>query len=106
MSKIGQGDFRRCWEAAGSDGEVLEKFALQFKKLEDAVAAVLEFLGMVPMDGTGTVPPVHIHIHTHTHADDVLFRVPPRLASRTFCTCLVCSWARCLGLWLLSFDKN
>ena len=59
MSKIGQGDFRRCWEAAGSDGEVLEKFALQFKRLEDAVAAVLEFLGMVPMDGTGTVPAVH-----------------------------------------------
>ena len=63
MSKIGQGDFRRCWEAAGSDGEVLEKFALQFKKLEDAAAAVLEFLGMVPMDGTGTVPAVHIHTY-------------------------------------------
>jgi hypothetical protein len=63
MSKIGQGDFRRCWEAAGSDGEVLEKFALQFKRLEDAVAAVLEFLGMVPMDGTGTVPAVHRPSH-------------------------------------------
>lgn len=56
MSKIGQGDFRRCWEAAGSEGEVLEKFALQFKKLEDAVTAVLDFLGMAPMDGTGSVP--------------------------------------------------
>jgi hypothetical protein len=28
-----------------AEGEVLVKFALQFKKLEDAVAAVIEFLG-------------------------------------------------------------
>ena len=51
------GDFRRAWEEVGSDGEVLEKFALQFKKLEDAVAAVLDFLGMQAVDGTQVIPP-------------------------------------------------
>ena len=30
---------------ASTDGEVLVKFALQFKKLEDAVTAVVDFLG-------------------------------------------------------------
>ena len=39
----------------GTDGEVLAKFALQFKKLEEGVAAVIDFLGMQPADGTGTV---------------------------------------------------
>ena len=32
----------------GNGEEVLEKFALQFKKLEDAVTAVIDFLGMNP----------------------------------------------------------
>jgi len=57
MAKIPSGDFRRCWDSMGTDGEVLEKFALQFKKLEDAVQAVLDFLGMQPMDGTAVVAP-------------------------------------------------
>ncbi|KAJ1419563.1 adaptin N terminal region-domain-containing protein [Ochromonadaceae sp. CCMP2298] len=55
MAKVSLGDFRRSWDQMGSDGEVLEKFALQFKKLEEAVAAIVDFLGMQPVDGTGTV---------------------------------------------------
>lgn len=57
MAKVSLGDFRRSWDQMGSDGEVLEKFALQFKKLEDAVKAVVDFLGMQPVDGTGVVAP-------------------------------------------------
>lgn len=57
MAKVSLGDFRRSWDQIGSDGEVLEKFALTFKKLEDAVAAIIDFLGMQPVDGTGTVSP-------------------------------------------------
>lgn len=48
-------DFRRSWEEAGTDGEVLMKFALQFKKLEDATVAVLDMLGMQAVDNTKTV---------------------------------------------------
>mmetsp|Transcript_8044 Transcript_8044/g.13313 ORF Transcript_8044/g.13313 Transcript_8044/m.13313 type:complete len:951 (-) Transcript_8044:149-3001(-) len=58
MAKVSVPDFRKAWEAMGNDNEVLEKFALQFKKLEDAVAAVIDFLGMQPCDGTAVVKPV------------------------------------------------
>lgn len=57
MAKIAVPDFRKAWENMGNDNEVLEKFALQFKKMEDAVAAVVDFLGMQPCDGTGTPKP-------------------------------------------------
>jgi len=57
MAKVMIGDFRRSWDTVGAENEVLEKFALQFKKLEDAVAAVVEFLGMQPVDQTDIVPP-------------------------------------------------
>ena len=56
ISKAFVGDFRRAWEETGTDGEVLEKFALQFKKLEEGVQAVLDFLGMQAVDGTQIVP--------------------------------------------------
>lgn len=56
MAKVSVGDFRRSWEQLGGDGEVLEKFALQFKKLEDAIVAVTDFLGMQIVDGTAVVP--------------------------------------------------
>jgi coatomer protein complex subunit gamma len=56
MAKFQVGDFRRVWEQLGTDGEVLEKFALQFKKLEEAVVAVADFLGMQPADGTNVIP--------------------------------------------------
>ena len=56
MAKVQVGDFRRNWEEMGSDAEVLEKFALQFKNLEEAVVAVADFLGMAAVDGTGIIP--------------------------------------------------
>lgn len=56
MAKTSVGDFRRSWDQIGTDGEVLEKFALQFKKLEDAVTAVTDFLGMQAVDGTAAIP--------------------------------------------------
>jgi coatomer subunit gamma len=55
MAKVAVPDFRKAWETTGNEGEVLEKFALQFKKLEDAVSAVIDFLGMQPCDGTAAV---------------------------------------------------
>jgi coatomer subunit gamma len=55
MAKVAVPDFRKAWETTGNEGEVLEKFALQFKKLEDAVSAVIDFLGMQPCDGTASV---------------------------------------------------
>jgi coatomer protein complex subunit gamma len=66
MAKVSLGDFRRSWEQMGTEGEVLEKFALQFKRLEEAVAAVVDFLGMQPADGTGTVPAGDGPKRTHT----------------------------------------
>ncbi|CAM9136613.1 unnamed protein product [Discosporangium mesarthrocarpum] len=56
MAKVSLGDFRMGWEHMGTDGEVLEKFALSFRRLEDAVAGVVDFLGMMTCDGTGRVP--------------------------------------------------
>lgn len=66
MAKMTYPDFRRLWEQTGSGGEVLEKFALQFKKLSDAVTAVVDFLGMQPCDNTGTVTEVSIKNKSHT----------------------------------------
>mmetsp|Transcript_5162 Transcript_5162/g.14783 ORF Transcript_5162/g.14783 Transcript_5162/m.14783 type:complete len:949 (+) Transcript_5162:103-2949(+) len=57
MAKVTVPDFRKGWEVIGNDNEVLEKFALQFKKMEDAVAAIIDFLGMQPCDGTGAIKP-------------------------------------------------
>jgi coatomer protein complex subunit gamma len=57
MAKVAVADFRKGWEQVGNDNEVLEKFALQFKQMEDAVAAVVDFLGMQACDGTGAVKP-------------------------------------------------
>ena len=57
MAKVAVGDFRKSWETMGNGNEVLEKFSLQFKNQEDAVAAVIAYLGMQPCDGTGTVKP-------------------------------------------------
>lgn len=57
MAKVTVPDFRKAWEIAGNANEVLEKFALQFKKMEDAITAVVDFLGMQPCDGTGQLKP-------------------------------------------------
>jgi len=57
MAKVTVPDFRQGWETIGSGNEVLEKFALQFKKMDEAVAAIVNFLGMQPCDGTGKLKP-------------------------------------------------
>ena len=57
MAKVTVPDFKKSWETVGNDNEVLEKFALQFKNIEDAVAAVVDFLGMQPCEGTGAIKP-------------------------------------------------
>jgi len=56
VSKVSIGDFRRNWDQLGNDGEVLQKFALQFKKIDEALNAVVNFLGMQAVDGTTTIP--------------------------------------------------
>lgn len=55
MAKVAVPDFRKAWEAVGNDNEVLERYALQFNNLEDAVSSVLNLLGMQPVDGTGSI---------------------------------------------------
>jgi coatomer protein complex subunit gamma len=55
MAKVTIPDFRKAWEVAGNENEVLEKFSLQFKNMEGAVSAVIDYLGMQPCDGTATV---------------------------------------------------
>lgn len=57
MAKVAMGDFRRLWDTMGTANEVLGKFALQFNKLDDAVTAVVELLGMQAVDNTHVVPP-------------------------------------------------
>jgi len=55
LAKVKVNDFRRSWESMGNRNEVLEKVGLKFKNLTDAVAAVIDFLGMLPCDGTSLV---------------------------------------------------
>ena len=55
MAKVSVPDFRKAWEAIGNANEKLDKYALQFKTMEEAVTAVVNFLGMQPCDGTGQV---------------------------------------------------
>jgi len=57
MAKVTVPDFRKSWETIGNSNEVLEKFGLQFKKMDDALAAIISFLGMQPCDGTGQLKP-------------------------------------------------
>jgi coatomer subunit gamma len=66
MAKISYPDFRGVWEELGSEGEVQEKFALQFKKLSEAVSAVVDFLGMQPTQDTATVPESSLKSKSHT----------------------------------------
>jgi len=55
MAKVTVPDFRKAWESAGNTNEVMEKYALQFQSIEDAVAEVVDLLGMQACDGTGTI---------------------------------------------------
>jgi coatomer protein complex subunit gamma len=64
---------------------------LQFKKKEDAVAAVIDFLGMQAVDGTGTVPPSDEIKKPHTlHLAGVFVgnvQVRYAVAWRALCVC-------------------
>lgn len=55
MAKVTVPDFRKAWEAVGNENEVLEKYALQSKTIEDAVASIINKLGMQPCDGTANI---------------------------------------------------
>jgi coatomer protein complex subunit gamma len=66
MAKISFPDFRKMWEEMGNEGEVIEKFSLQFKKLSDALVAVVEFLGMQPCDNTGVISAADASKKSHT----------------------------------------
>ena len=48
-------EFRSAWTALGAEGEVLESYGLGFKSVAEAVAAVVDTLGMAPCEGTGVV---------------------------------------------------
>ncbi len=55
MAKVTVPDFRKSWENVGNANEVLSKYALQFKNMEDAVSSVVSLLGMQPVDGTASL---------------------------------------------------
>jgi coatomer protein complex subunit gamma len=57
MAKRSLGDFRRAWESMDAEGEHRESFALAFKKLDEAVDAVLTSLGMQAVDNTALIAP-------------------------------------------------
>lgn len=58
MAKVAVPDFRQSWEDLASGAEIMERYALQFSSLEDAVSSVVNLLGMQPCDGTGAVKSV------------------------------------------------
>jgi coatomer protein complex subunit gamma len=55
VAKVPVADFRSAWEAMGAEGEVLESFTLGFKTVGEAVAAIIDTLGLAPCEGTGQV---------------------------------------------------
>merc|ERR1711935_1190569 len=57
MAKVTVPDFRKGWETVGNGNEVLEKFALQSKKMDEGLAAIVNLMGMQPCDGTGKLKP-------------------------------------------------
>ncbi len=57
MAKVNVGNFRSAWEEIGNAAEKTDKLALrQFKTIGDAVAAIIDALGMQPCEGTASVP--------------------------------------------------
>ncbi|EWM22306.1 coatomer protein subunit gamma, partial [Nannochloropsis gaditana] len=56
MAKVAPlGDFKKNWEALGPEQEVMEHFQLQFKELQEAIVAVIDYLGMQACDGTAAM---------------------------------------------------
>ncbi len=62
MAKVSVPDFRNAWDTMGNTNEVVEKFALSHKKIENALNAVLKYLGMQTCDGTGKAKPGKSHM--------------------------------------------
>jgi coatomer protein complex subunit gamma len=57
MARVNVGNFRSAWEQIGNSAEKTDKLALrQFKTIGDAVAAIIDALGMQPCEGTASVP--------------------------------------------------
>ncbi len=64
MAKLSLADFKGTWEQLGQHNEKVEMFELsQYTSVEQAVSAVIDFLGMRPCDGTASVPP---QVQKHT----------------------------------------
>ena len=58
MARVNVGNFRSAWEEIGNAGEAIDKFALtKYFDVADAVAAIIDALGMQPCEGTATVAP-------------------------------------------------
>ena len=55
IAKVDVPDFRMAWERLGVDNEIVEKFLLSFKTLNEATQAILELLGMQVCDNTDTI---------------------------------------------------
>jgi coatomer protein complex subunit gamma len=49
-------DFRRAWEGLADSGEALKKYALSMQDLQEAVNAVVEFVGLAPVEQSTRVP--------------------------------------------------
>lgn len=51
-------EFRRQWEllADSTPGESVKKYSLSIKTLQEAVNAVVDFVGLRPVDNSQTVP--------------------------------------------------
>ena len=55
MARVAVPDFRSSWETMGNTHEAMDKYLLHAKTLEEAVASMVDSLGMQPCDGTGVV---------------------------------------------------
>lgn len=57
VHRVTVADFGRSWDVIGDAHEVMEAYSLTtLKSLQDAVNAIIEFMGMQTLDGTHIVP--------------------------------------------------
>jgi len=58
IAKVQVSNFKSTWESVGKSNEVMAKFELpaDYKTLKDAIARVVDFLGLRPCEGTDSVP--------------------------------------------------
>jgi len=57
VHRVSVADFGRSWDVIGDTHEVMEAYSLTtLKTLQDAVNAIIEFMGMQTLDGTHNVP--------------------------------------------------